>query len=66
MLRISQLSILNCQLREALIPIRSELPNHRLAEELPQRDAVAFAFAFGGHADTPLVIEDVGEAVFFD
>ena len=50
---------------QASIPFLPEFANHRLAEELPQRDAVTFALAFGGHAHTPFVVEDVGETVFF-
>ena len=51
---------------QPIIPVFSKLADHWLAEELPQRDAVAFAFALGGHADAPFVVKDVGEAVFFD
>ena len=53
------------QFLQSIIPIFPKLPNHRLFEELPQRDALAFALALGGHAHAPFVVEDMGKAVFF-
>ena len=51
---------------KTLIPIRSKFPNQRSFEELPQRNAFFFAFALGRDADTPFVIKDMGETIFFN
>ena len=50
---------------QPIVPVLPELPHHRAFEEFPQQDALVFAFALGGHAHAPFVVEDVGETIFF-
>lgn len=50
---------------QSSVPVLTELTNHGSFEEFPKRETFFLAFALGRDADTPFMVEDVGEAILF-